>query len=439
MAELKYKAPKGTKDILPREAKLWQTIRSTLTKTASTFGFEEINVPIFEHTELFVRSVGDTTDVVQKEMYTFMDKGDRSVTLRPEWTAGVVRSCLENGLVHGSLPVKVSYFGPCFRYEKPQAGRLRQFHQFGVEMFGAPSPMADAQVILLARSCLSSLGIEHVSLHINSIGCPKCRSVYNDALRKYFEEYKDRLCDTCLDRLEKNPMRIIDCKSPECQSTIKDAPRMIDYLCEDCREHFDTVQSVLRAENISFEIDTSIVRGLDYYTRTVFEFVSSAAGAQGTVCGGGRYDGMMEQMGGPAMAGIGFAMGIERLIMVMIAEKSEIPENEKCDFYAASLGKDGSYMAFKIASLLRDEGFSSDSDVVGRGLKAQMKYADKIGARFCAVLGDDEVKTGNFVIKNMHTGVQTEVTSDTLIETFYRLSSEDAVSDLTDKLEGGLF
>ena len=436
MAELKYKAPKGTKDILPTESPAWQLIQNRLLETAANFGFGEIRVPTFEHTELFVRSVGDTTDVVQKEMYTFTDKGDRSITLRPEWTAGVVRSCLENGLVHGTLPVKVSYFGPCFRYEKPQAGRLRQFHQFGVEMFGAADAMADAQVVLLARDCLASLGIGNVELRLNSIGCPTCRAEYHKVLKEYFSKYTDQLCDTCLGRLEKNPMRIIDCKSPQCQSIVADAPRMLDYLCDDCKEHFEIVKSTLSAEGVAYTIDPSIVRGLDYYTRTVFEFVTSAAGAQGTVCGGGRYDGMMEQMGGPAMAGIGFAMGVERLLMVMAAEGIQLPKGNACDFYGASIGQKGRSMAFHLANLLRQEGFAADSDLVGRSLKAQMKYADKIGARFSAVLGDDETETKCFKLKNMVTGEQTETTLDTFIDTFYTLSAAADVAALTDALEG---
>lgn len=291
------RAVKGTNDVLPGDSYKWQFVENKMFETARLFGFNEIRVPVFEHTEVFLRSVGDTTDVVQKEMYTFDDKGGRSVTLRPEFTAGVIRSAIENGLVNGALPVKAAYVGGCYRYEKPQAGRLREFHQFGVECIGAAAPNADAEIIALARQVLCSVGIEKISLEINSIGCPECRKDYIAALKAYFEQHTDELCDTCKDRLYRNPMRILDCKSPVCKKIAADAPVVTDYLCSDCREHFEAVKSFLKAAGVEFTVNPHIVRGLDYYTRTVFEFVSGDIGAQSTVCGGGRYDGLISQMG----------------------------------------------------------------------------------------------------------------------------------------------
>ncbi len=324
MAEIN-RAVKGTNDILPEESHIWQFVESKMLETAAQFGFKEIRVPVFEHTEVFLRSVGDTTDVVQKEMYTFDDKGGRSITLRPELTAGVIRSSIEKGLVNGALPQKLCYIGGCYRYEKPQAGRLREFHQFGVECIGAAAPNADAEVISLAKAVLENIGIKNISLEINSIGCPECRKEYNKALKAYFADNFDRLCDTCKDRLDRNPMRILDCKSPVCSGIAENAPRIIDYLCDDCNNHFESVKNNLNAMGIAFVVNPKIVRGLDYYTRTVFEFVSGDIGAQSTVCGGGRYDGLISQMGGPDTPSLGFAMGIERLMMVLTAQNAELP------------------------------------------------------------------------------------------------------------------
>ena len=292
---------------------------------AALHGFGEVRTPVFEHTELFLRSVGDTTDVVEKQMYTFNDKGGRSITLRPEGTAGAVRAMLEHALYNDGLPVKLYYLTSCYRYEKPQAGRLREFHQFGVEMFGAAAPVADAEVICLAKSIFDRLGVKNLTLELNSIGCPECRAKFHQALKEYFEGYRDQLCETCLSRLERNPMRILDCKSPVCSKIAEGAPHILDYLCDDCREHFEGVQSYLKAAGVEFVINPTIVRGLDYYTRTVFEFVSNDLGAQSTVCGGGRYDGLTEQMGGKPMAGLGFGLGMERLMLVLEAQKIRCP------------------------------------------------------------------------------------------------------------------
>ena len=415
MAEIN-RAVKGTNDILPADSHNWQFVEGKMLEVAALYGFKEIRVPVFEHTEVFLRSVGDTTDVVQKEMYTFDDKGGRSITLRPELTAGVIRSAIENGLVNGALPVKVCYIGGCYRYEKPQAGRLREFHQFGVECIGAASPNADAEVIALARQVLRSVGIEKISLEINSIGCPECRKEYHKALKEYFGANIEALCGTCKDRLERNPMRILDCKSPICSEIAAKAPVVLDYLCDDCREHFEQVKAHLNAQNIEFTVNPHIVRGLDYYTRTVFEFVSGDIGAQSTVCGGGRYDGLISQMGGPKTASLGFGMGIERLMLVLENQKAELPEAPKTDLYIATMGEKAAIKATALCAALRDEGYKAETDICGRGLKAQMKYADKIGAKFTLVLGDDEIETGNGKLKDMTEGTVTDIKIDEVVE-----------------------
>lgn len=415
MAEIN-RAIKGTNDILPEESNKWQFVESKMLETALQFGFKEIRVPVFEHTEVFLRSVGDTTDVVQKEMYTFDDKGGRSITLRPELTAGVIRSAIEKGLVNGALPQKLCYIGGCYRYEKPQAGRLREFHQFGVECVGAASPNADAEVISLAKSVLDNIGIKNISLEINSIGCPECRKEYHKALKEYFSANADSLCDTCKDRLDRNPMRILDCKSPICKKIAENAPVVIDFLCEDCRDHFEKVKAHLNAMGIDFKVNPKIVRGLDYYTRTVFEFVSGDIGAQSTVCGGGRYDGLIGQMGGPKTPSLGFAMGIERLMMVLSAQNAELPEAPTCDLFIATLGENALLKASNLCRLLRDEGYKVQTDICGRGLKAQMKYADKIGAKFTLVLGDNEVESGKAVLKNMSNSAEKEIALGEIVE-----------------------
>jgi histidyl-tRNA synthetase len=412
------RAIKGTNDILPDESHNWQFVESKMLETARLFGFEEIRVPVFEHTEVFQRSVGDTTDVVQKEMYTFDDKGGRSITLRPELTAGVVRSAIEKGLVAGALPVKVCYIGGCYRYEKPQAGRLREFHQFGVECIGAASPNADAEVIALGRQVLNTVGIKNISLEINSIGCPECRKEYHKALKAYFEANVDELCATCKDRLDRNPMRILDCKSPVCSSIAAKAPVVLDYLCDDCKEHFEGVKAHLKAQGIEYTVNPQIVRGLDYYTRTVFEFVSGDIGAQATVCGGGRYDGLISQMGGPQVPSLGFGMGIERLMLVLKNQGIELPEKPKTQLYIAALGDKASLKATEYSALLRDEGYSVQTDVCARGLKAQMKFANKIGAKFLIVLGDDEIEKGKAKLKDMADGSETEINLNEIVEDF---------------------
>ncbi len=433
MAEIN-RAIKGTCDLLPEDSYKWQFVEEYMLDTARLYGFKEIRVPVFEHTEVFKRSVGDTTDVVQKEMYTFDDKGGRSITLRPELTAGVVRSAIENGLVNGALPLKVCYIGGCYRYEKPQAGRLREFHQFGIECFGAGEPGADAEVIALGRSVLSGLGIKNLSLQINSIGCPTCRAKYHEALKAYFAAHTDELCETCKDRLERNPMRILDCKSPICSKIAKQAPVMIDYLCDECAEHFEGVKSHLSAMGIEYTVDPHIVRGLDYYTRTVFEFVSNDIGAQGTVCGGGRYDGLVSQMGGPALPALGFGMGIERLMLVLENQGIDLPKPEKCDLFIAAMGADAAVKASGLCAKLRAEGFAAQCEISGRGVKAQMRYANKLGAAFTMVLGDDELKNKKANIKNMENGESREIDLENIVDELYAAKQTMAIDNLTNAI-----
>lgn len=424
------KAIKGTKDVLPKDVHKNQYIEATALDIASKFGYKEIRTPVFEHTELFQRGVGDTTDVVQKEMYTFDDKGGRSITLRPEGTAGAVRSYLENGLCNEALPQKVCYLISCYRYEKPQAGRLREFHQFGVECFGSASPLADAEIIALAKSLFDTLGVKDLSLEINSIGCPTCRAEYHKALKEYFSSRKDELCDTCKSRLDRNPMRILDCKSPICHEIAEGAPVVIDYLCDECKEHFENVQKYLKAQNIEYTINPQIVRGLDYYTKTVFEFVSNSIGAQGTVCGGGRYDGLVEELGGQHTPSLGFAMGIERLMLLMKAQGCEFPEAEKPDLFIVALGEKATLKAVEIAKDMREEGFSALLDLNQRSVRAQMKYADKLGAKFNVVIGDNEVEAKTAKLKNMQTGEETEINLDTFVSGFYSISLNEQLADL---------
>lgn len=422
--ELITKAPKGTVDIVPGESEKWQVVEDVFKSEAALNGFQEIRTPVFEHTELFLRGVGDTTDVVEKQMYTFEDKGGRSVTLRPEGTAGAVRAMLENGLYNAGYPVKLYYLTSCYRYEKPQAGRLRELHQFGVEMFGAAEPVADAQVIAMALSAFERLGLEDVGLQLNSIGCPECRKEYHKALKEYFTARKDQLCDTCLSRLERNPMRILDCKSPQCQEVAKGAPKITDYLCEDCRAHFQKVQEYLTALGIEFEIDPGLVRGLDYYTRTVFEFPSKSLGF--ALGGGGRYDGLVEEVGGKPTPGLGFGLGLDRILMALEAQKVEFPQPVRCELYIASMGEQAQCKAFQLLNELHRCGIPADTDVCGRGLKAQMKYAGKIGAKFTMVLGDNELEAGRAELKNMETGEKktVSITVEDFINDYVTVSTE---------------
>ena len=405
------KAPRGTSDVLGRDSYKWQYVENAGRDTAEVFGFKEVRFPTFEETELFDRGVGDTTDIVQKEMYTFNDKGGRSITLRPEGTASVVRQTSEHGLFGGLLPIKDYYIISCFRYEKPQAGRFREFHQFGVEMFGPKDPSADVEIIKLAASFLEKLGIK-ANLTINSIGCPECRAKFQQSLREYFEKRKDELCETCKDRLTRNPMRILDCKSPVCKDIAKGAPLITDYLCDDCKGRFDELQNILNAAGAEYKVDSAIVRGLDYYTGTVFEFIQENIGAQSTICGGGRYNGLIEELGGPATPAVGFGMGITRVILAM-QQEGVVPElSPAADVYIAPLGSDTSELAFRLTEQLRALGVRADTDLIGRSLKAQMKYADKQGARYTLVIGGDEAANGVATLKSMTGGENVTVLLD---------------------------
>ncbi len=400
-----FQKPKGTVDILPEETVIWHKMEEIIRDCTKNAGFREIRIPTFELSGVYKRGVGQTTDIVQKEMFMLSDRGDNTeMCLRPEGTAGVVRSVIENGLYNEAMPLKLYYIGPFFRYEKPQAGRSREFYQFGVEMFGAESAYADASVIALASKVLHKIGVG-TSLHINSIGCPKCRPLYRQALVDYFEGKKEELCPTCRERLKTNPLRILDCKSPICSEIAAGAPKTIDYLCEDCGAHFDALQQSLTALEIPYTVDPKIVRGLDYYVRTVFEFISEDIGAQSTVCGGGRYDGLVEQLDGPKLCGIGFGMGLTRLALALktlaAEEKTELPVNASPVLYIAPMGEKAAVYALAAVEKLRNKGIYAECDIASRSLKAQMKYADKIGAEYVLVVGDNELESGKALLKNM--------------------------------------
>ena len=393
--------PKGTKDMLPEEAYKWHYVENTAREVASLYGFKEIRTPIFEHTELFLRGVGETTDIVTKEMYTFEDKGNRSITLKPEGTAGVVRSYIENALDQVVLPMKAYYISPIFRYERPQNGRLREHHQFGVEMFGAEGPEADGEIISLANTLLKKVGLTAIRLYINSIGCPECRKNYNKVLMEYIGSNLDRMCNQCKERFNKNPLRILDCKEEGCKAITANAPKVTDYLCEDCKAHFEGVKANLDARGIKYEVNPQIVRGLDYYTRTVFEFVSTDIGAQGTVCGGGRYNGLVSELGGKETPAVGFGCGLERLILVLENTNSLKAEKEISKIYIAPMGENAKAKATQIVDNLRSCGIKAETDLMNRSVKAQMKYANKIGVEYVVVIGDSELESGVVEIKDM--------------------------------------
>ncbi len=434
---LLVKKPKGTADVVPSKSYMWHTVEKIVSETAEQFGFREIRIPTFEDTGLFVRSVGETTDVVQKEMYTVSAAGDSTFTLRPEGTAGVMRAMLENGVMNEGFPQKVYYILSCFRHENVQAGRLREFHQFGCEMVGSASPRADAEVISLAKSVLDRVGLQNIVLNLNSIGCPECREKYRQALKEYFEPHRDELCRTCQERLDKNPMRLLDCKSAEDQAIAKDAPLILDYLCDDCKAHFEQVKEYLTEMGIEYVVNPKIVRGLDYYTRTVFEFITTEIGAQGTVCAGGRYDGLIEELGGAKTAALGFGMGLERLLLVMQKQDCDFMQDKTCDLYIATMGDNAVKKALSMTTALRDEGFFVEYDLVERGLKPQMKYADKIGAKFVIVLGDNEIESGSAKLKNMATGEQTDITlGDKMTEQFTSAMVSNMFSGLEDEIGG---
>ena len=416
---MEVQAPKGTKDMLPQDAYKWHFVENKFREIAKFYGMRVIRTPMFEHTDLFLRGVGDTTDIVQKEMYTFNDKGNRSITLKPEGTAPVVRAFIENRLFNEAQPTKLYYAIPCFRYENVQKGRLRQFHQFGTEVFGSKEPSMDAEVIAFAMEFLKSLGLKSLSLNINNLGCPNCRPKYNEALKKFLEENYDDLCGLCQSRFEKNPMRILDCKNKNCGEITKNAPIILDYMCEECDTHFTEVKKYLDALNIPYTVDPGIVRGLDYYTKTIFEILNDDF----TVCGGGRYDRLIEQLGGPEMPAVGFGLGIERLLLTLQNEGIEIPNEGLYDLYIGARGEDGKLASFKLANALRTRGIKTEINHMGRSLKAEMKYANKIGAKFTVVLGDDELQTGNAKLKRMSDGEQFEVNLNNIEEIVAILNS----------------
>lgn len=399
--------PKGTKDILPDEVYKWQYIESKIKDIFENAGMKEIRVPVFEHTELFSRGVGETTDVVQKEMYTFEDKGGRSITLRPEGTAGVVRSYIENGMASQPTPIKLWYEMAMYRYENVQKGRLREFRQIGTEIFGTSSYLADVECIMLGVKIFKELNIPNIKLNLNSIGCPECRRKYQEALKEFIRPNLEKYCDTCKTRFEKNPMRILDCKEKKCKEMNQGAPIILDYLCDDCREHFDKVKKMLTDLGVDFEIDAGIVRGLDYYTRTVFEFASEDDGL--TVLGGGRYDGLVKEVGGQDTPAVGFAMGAERLLEVFERYNKDVAKPKVMDLYVANIGEKANEFATELVLKLRDKGVFVEKDICERSLKAQFKYADKNNAKFVLTLGDDEVETKKAKIKNMQSGEEIEV------------------------------
>ena len=402
----KITGPRGTQDVSPYESYKWILLEKKLREVVDQYGFKEIRTPTFEHTELFLRGVGDTTDIVNKEMYTFEDKGKRSITLRPEGTAGAVRSILEKGVLNEGLPLKAYYILSCFRYEKPQAGRLREFHQLGIELFGAQDYTADAEVIATGARILKELGLTAVKLNINSIGCPNCRPKYHEKLKEYFASHIDGMCEDCKSRFEKNPLRLLDCKEEKCSAIAKNAPIVIEHLCDECHDHFEGLKNTLNAMGVEYSINPKIVRGLDYYTKTVFEFVYDGIGSQGTVIGGGRYDGLVEELGGNHVPAVGFGMGLERLLLTLDAEGISLGQDSVPEIFFANIGENAKVYAFTLAEKARAEGLRAQSDLMGRSLKAQMKYADKIKAIYTVVLGDDEVANQTAVAKNMLTKEQ---------------------------------
>ena len=408
--------PRGTNDFLPGEVEKWQYLEELIRELFATYHYKELRTPIFEHTELFLRSVGETSDIVSKEMYSFEDKGLRHVTLRPEGTAGAVRAFVENKLFAQSLPVKLYYIGPMFRYDQPQAGRYRQFHQFGCEVLGSADPMVDAEVISFAVDLFTRLGLESLSVLINTVGCDKCRPRYQQALKEYFSQYKDQLCPTCLERLEKNPLRLLDCKEEGCKAVAAHAPTTLDYACDDCKSHFEKVCSYLESIGIQYDVDTTLVRGLDYYTQTAFEVIMNKVGSQqNAICGGGRYNKLVSQVGGDDIPGMGFAAGMERVLLTIAEEGITLPVEQKVDVYVAPLGEKAKDVCFKLTHSLRSAGLTVETDYLSRSMKAQMKAADKAGARFTVIIGDDELAKGEAVVRTMDTSSQETISLEEVI------------------------
>jgi histidyl-tRNA synthetase len=391
-------------DILPGESEKWEYIENVLKEKAKFFGFKVIRTPVLEHTNLFERTSGETSDIVKKEMYTFLDKGERSVSLRPEGTAGVLRAVLENGLHSGNLPLKLMYVSSCYRYEKPQSGRHREFFQFGLEIFGGKSALADAEIICAAKSIFDDLEIKNLELEINAVGCKECKGIYNKALENYFIVHKKDLCRFCSDRLERNPMRIFDCKNDKCKNICKNAPIILEYLCRECALHLEQLREYLEVFNIQHVVNPHIVRGLDYYTKTVFEFIMNADGTPLTVCGGGRYDNLSKELGGTDMCSVGFGIGMERLLMIMQDQKLSFGSDGNIHVYVVSLGEMCKNKSIEISQRLRNIGIITEQDIIGRNLKTQVKYADKIKCDYCVFLGSKEIENNVVKIKNMSDG-----------------------------------
>ncbi len=419
---MEIQSPKGTRDMLPKESHVWQWIEQVMREEAGKAGYREIRTPVFEHTELFERGVGDTTDIVQKEMYTFMDKGERSITLKPEGTAGAVRALVEHKLYTEPLPVKMYYLNnPIFRYEKPQHGRLREHHQFGMECFGVKGPSADAEVILSVLSILGRLGMKNLSVNINSIGCPVCRPNYQKALKDYLGDNLSKLCGQCQARFDRNPLRILDCKEKGCQAITQNAPNILEFLCEECDTHFQGLQSLLNARALTFRIDPKIVRGLDYYTKTVFEIVMNTPNGEIALCGGGRYDGLVEEIGGPALPGVGFGIGTERILLELQNQGIMPQEPPMSQVFIASLGEEGRLPAFNLCLDLRAAGVEAGFDQMDKSLKAQFRYADKLGVKYLVIVGGDELKSGKLKLKNMADGGEEEITLSDAVNTIKSL------------------
>ena len=409
-------APRGTKDILPDTVGDWNYVEGEIRELCRRFGYSEIRTPIFEHTELFQRGIGEGTDVVDKEMYTFTDRGERSITLRPENTASAVRAYLQNKLYAQSNLVKLFYIGSMFRYDRPQAGRMREFHQFGVEALGEANPAVDAEVILLAMNLLEGLGLKDLELSINSVGCPKCRSKYRTMLQDFFRDKLEDLCEDCRSRFERSPLRILDCKKDSDKPYMADAPKITDCLCEECAEHFAKLKELLTSAGISFTHDPRLVRGLDYYTKTAFEIKYPPLGAQSAVAGGGRYDGLIEEMGGNPTPAVGFATGLERLLLALESQNLLPEKNRSVDAYVVALGETAQAEGFKLLNSLRQQGLSAAMDFAGRSMKAQMKQANKMGAKYSVILGEDEISEGVVMLRSMEDSSQAKVPMNQVAE-----------------------
>lgn len=414
-------APRGTNDILPPESAKWNYIESKAKYIFDLYNYDEIRTPIFEYTELFQRGIGEATDIVEKEMYTFEDKSGRSLTLRPEGTASVVRSFLENKIYGKAQPTKYFYIGPMFRYERPQAGRYRQFYQLGVEVFGSQDPMVDAEVIAVGMHYMDLLGLKDLQLYINSIGCPDCRPQYLENLREYLNENREELCDDCKNRIDKNPLRVLDCKNDSCQEVIKNAPKIIDHLCEECDVHFNSLQNNLNNIDINYEIDPTLVRGLDYYTKTAFEVKYEGLGAQDTIFGGGRYDKLAEEIGSKDIPGIGFALGIERLLLTLDKQDIEIPIDKSIDIYLTTIGQKAKAASFELLEKFRKKGIKAEIDYQDRSVGGQMKSADRMNATYTVIIGENELESGKATVRNMKSGEEQEIKLESIVESIEKM------------------